>query len=190
VATDVSFGVDQNAALRRRGLVAALEYRLAEKWTLSAGGGVTLGGDLVLDGDRYELGVGAVGQAGVAYRVLDGDGWEPFLLLGASFAASTAGTRGPSAPRTAATSSSTPSTAASRSPSARPSPTPSRPTSPCAASAGRSSGCWREPRWSGPTGRHFQFGGGLLASAGLIDAFVEIIPLGERSASVGAAVAF
>ncbi len=37
---------------------------------------------------------------------------------------------------------------------------------------------------------HFQVGLGLLATAGILDAFVEIIPLGERAATFGLATPF
>ncbi len=36
----------------------------------------------------------------------------------------------------------------------------------------------------------FQLGGGVVASSGLVDAYVEVAPLGERSASFGASVMF
>lgn len=43
---------------------------------------------------------------------------------------------------------------------------------------------------TGSDQHHFQLGAGLLASTGTIDAFVELVPLGERAATFGAAMVF
>ena len=184
---------DADVALRRRGLVASLEYRLADDWTLSAGGGVTLGGDLLVAGDRYDIDVGPVGQAGVAYRVLDGDGWEPFLLLGASFAASTAVTSGPISGPGAGQSTDESLSALDARFSLTLGETFGQVIAPYITLRGFGGPIFWTLDGADVTGsdkRHFQFGGGLIASTGLLDAYVEIIPLGERSASFGAAVAF
>jgi hypothetical protein len=188
-ATDVRFGGNLDAALRRRALSAALEYRVADEWTLSLAGGASLGGDLRVQDVRHALGPGPLASLAASYRILDGrDRFLPFLLFGIAGSVSTVVTE------------------ADRDPGAR-----ARMTAldfRAALTAGKVfldalapylvlRGFGGPIFWklagadvTGSDRYHFQLGGGALVTAGVFDAFVEVVPLGERAATVGAAVSF
>jgi hypothetical protein len=155
--------------------------------TLTAGVGASLGGDLRILGQRHRLGPGPVGLIGAAYRILDGKGWEPFLLFGGAFSMSSVRTE-----------------RVNDGASARLFPIDAR----FSLTAGEVfldriapyltvRGFGGPVSWSldgqdltGGDKYHFQVGGGLLVTAGVVDAFFELIPLGERAAVFGGAVAF
>ncbi|MCA9618054.1 MAG: hypothetical protein KC731_03470 [Myxococcales bacterium] len=186
-ATTIIFGDQLEAKIRRRAVAASFEYRVLDDLTLTLGGGASLGGGLDLRGLRYDFGPGPVGTLGAGYRLLDGDGWEPFLLLGGAFSGSTV-----------------PTTRMSDGARERLSALDLR----FSVTAGetfldtlvpyvtlRGFGgpvLWRVGQFdlNGTDKYHFQLGAGLLVTSGIIDAFFEIVPLGERAAVFGGAVAF
>jgi hypothetical protein len=189
VSTELTLSGPIDADLRRRAISAAIEYRPADAWTLSLSGGASLGGDLVVAKIRYELGPGPVGSLGLSYRILDGrDPYLPFVLASGAFSASTVPTEAQ----------------APGSEEARMSAFDFRAGlvagkvfldafAPYVVGRGFGGPILWERGGREVTGQdqhHFQLGGGALVTAGVFDAFFEIIPLGERAATFGAAVAF
>jgi hypothetical protein len=171
--------------IERFAATAAIEYRVSDDWTFTAGAGASIGGEIVARDVRHELGAGPVGLIGGGYRILDGDGWEPFLMLGLSAAVSSVPTTAPGA-------------------EGRFTGVDVRgglmlgevfldSIAPYAALRGFGGPVFWEFEGEGVRGTdkwHFQLGAGLLATAGWIDAWLEIIPLGERAVSIGTAVSF
>ncbi|MEM9692776.1 MAG: hypothetical protein AAGA56_09545 [Myxococcota bacterium] len=188
--TRLSFGDGSDVDLRRQAVTVSLEYRATEELTLTAGVGAAIDGDITPDGagTRYELDPGVLGVVGAAYRILQGEGWEPFLLV--SGAASTV-------------------TGPSRLVRGNPADgiTSSRYTgldlragltvgevfldhiAPYATVRGFGGPIF----WRGLTGSdkfHYQVGAGLLVTTGVIDSGIELIPFGERSATFTLATSF
>jgi len=142
-----------------------------------------------VDDIRYELGPGPVGSLALSYRILDGrDDYLPFILVNGAFSASTVATEAQQAPFE----------------EARMSAFDFRGAlivgkvfldalAPYAVVRGFGGPIlWERggAEFNGSDQHHYQLGAGALVSAGLFDAFFEIIPLGERATTVGAAVAF
>lgn len=185
-STDLSFSNDEQAALRRRALTATLERRLGERWAVQAGAGASLGGDVTIAGDRYELDPGWLATLGGSFRILEGAGPEPFLLaaLAASVSSAQAVGRQQEAPFTGV--------------DVRASATVGKifwgGVAPYAVVRAFGGPVLWERNGEDVTGTdesHFQLGAGLLATArGRVSAYLEIIPLGERAATFGASVAF
>lgn len=189
-ATDIFLFSDETleADLRRRAVSASLEYRVADAWTLSLGGGASLGGDITVNGVRHDFAPGPVGSFAASYRVLDGrEESLPFLLFGMALSGSTvlseAADTGASARFTAL--------------DFRASLTVGKLFLDAIAPYATLRGFGGPIFWeldgatvSGTDKFHFQLGAGALVSAGVFDAFFEIVPLGERAVTVGAAVAF
>ncbi|MBW2525199.1 MAG: hypothetical protein JRI23_13530 [Deltaproteobacteria bacterium] len=185
-STDLSFSNDEEAKLRRRGITASLERRLGERWAVQVGGGASLGGDVTISGERYDFAPGWLASLGGTFRILEGEGLEPFLLAGLTAAVSStqAERPGEEAMFTAV--------------DARGSITVGKlfwgGIAPYALARVFGGPVFWERGGEEITGsddHHFQLGAGLLATAaGRVSAFAEIVPLGERSASFGASVAF
>lgn len=179
------FGEGLDGELRRRSLSAGFEWRALDDLTLAIAAGAALDGDLAVAGRRHEIGAGPVGSLGVAYRLLDGEGWEPFLLVGGTFSATTARTtRGDEDGRLTAV-------------DLRASLTVGEiffdRLAPYVALRAFGGPIFWEHAGAGRTGSdrtHVQVGFGGLVTTGVVDAFVEIAPLGERALSTGLAVAF
>jgi hypothetical protein len=190
-ASELVFG-DVGASIERRAFAAALEYRLTPDVTLQAGAGLGHGGRLVLDGGGagayHELLPGWLAMAAASWRVVSGAGARPFVLLSATLGASGASTRALRADETVAY------TAVDLRLGAVVGKTFFEVLSPYAAA--RVFGgpiLWRfrgEDRM-GTDRYHVQVGAGLAVSLPRrFDVFVEIAPLGERSATVGVGRAF
>ena len=177
---------EHEAALRRRAISAGAEYQVAEQWNLSLSGGASLGGDLTVEGTRHDLKPGPVGSLAASYRILDGrEEYLPFLLFGMALSASSVMTES--------------STASARFTTVdfRAALTVGKlffdALAPYATLRGFGGPIFWEldgENVSGTDKYHFQLGAGVLVTAGVVDAFFEIVPLGERSVTVGAAVAF
>jgi hypothetical protein len=186
VSTDLTFSNDEAAALRRRAVTLGLERRLGEAWAIQLTGGLSLGGDVTVGDERYELTPGWLVALSGSYRVVDGYGYAPFVLLGLTASASSVGAeRGDDEAMFTATD--------------------------VRVSAAVGKLFWQTiapfvvvNAFGGPvfwerggeeiTGSddyHYQLGGGLLVTAqGSWNAFAEVVPLGERALRVGASVAF
>jgi len=186
-ATDVVFSGNLAAKLRRRSASASVEYRASDDWTVNGGGGLSFSGDMTVDGETYDLEPGPLVLVGGAYRILDGDGWEPFLLAGTQFSTSSVKTR----------SRRDDSLARMTALDLRFSLTFGEvflgAIAPYATVRGFGGPIiWKggQTDTSGSDRYHFQLGGGMLVTAGWLDAYFEVIPLGERAASVGVGTAF
>jgi hypothetical protein len=177
---------DEEATLRRRSATLALERRIGDRWAVQIGAGASLGGDISVGADRYELDVGWLASIGGSYRVLDGDGLLPFFLTSLSLGVGSAQARdGDEA-------------AALTAIDAR-----------VAATVGKMFWDFLGPYavarvFGGPvlwerggedvTGSdryHVQLGAGLLlARPGVVSAFFELVPLGEQTVTTGLAASF
>lgn len=189
-AASVRFGDGLDATLRRRSASAALEWRALESLTLTIVAGAAIDGDVTFEDSlvrpsRATIGPGPVGSLGVAYRIFEGAGWEPFVLLGGSASASSAVTsRGPEEARLTAV-------------DVRVSVTVGEVfldhLAPYLALRGFGGPIFWELEEASVTGSdrtHFQLGLGGLVTTGDVDAFFEIAPLGERAVTTGIAVSF
>lgn len=191
MSTDISLSNDEGGALRRGGLSLGFERRLADRWGLHLSGGASLMGDLTIGEDRYELDPGWMASLGGSVRVLDDEGFVPFLVIGISGAVSSAGTE-----RTTAAGVLEEATFTAT--DFRASITVGKlfwqAVAPFAVARVFGGPIFWERNGEELTGsddNHYQLGGGLLVSAfGRVNAYTEIIPLGETAISVGASVSF
>lgn len=186
VATDVTFSNDEGAELRRRAVTLGLERRLGDAWAIQLTGGASLGGDIEVGSERYELTPGWLASLSGSYRVLDGDGYAPFVLVGLAVGASSVvAERGEEDASFTAT-------------DVRASATVGKlfwgAVAPFASVNAFGGPIFWERGGEDVTGSddyHFQLGGGLLVTAeGIWSAFAEIVPLGERALRFGASFAF
>jgi hypothetical protein len=187
VATELGFE-DRDFDLRRRAAVATLERRLGDAWTVQLGGGLAIDGDLEHDGRRFEIEPGFVALASGAFRALAGEGDEPFLMFGLTVSASSAPTS------EAGTGVEAPLTAFDARFSLLVGKLLAGAIAPYAAVRAFGGPVLWELDGEDVVGgdrNHYQIGAGVLVTAGgLFDAYVEVTPLGERSATLGAAVSF
>jgi hypothetical protein len=146
-----------------------------------------MGGDVAVGGERFDLGFGPVGVLAVSYRVLPGEGWEPFVLFSGAASVSTVET----------TSQRTLDEARMTAIDARVAVTAGEVFADTIAPYASLRGFGGPVFWTiggadvtGGDRYHFQLGVGLLVTAGVFDAFFEVMPLGERSLSAGGAFAF
>jgi hypothetical protein len=130
---------------------------------------------------------GPVGVLAFSYQILQSDGWQPFVLLSASGSFSTVTTE----------SQLTAEEARMTAVDARVALTAGEvflgAIAPYATIRGFGGPVFWEHGGQDVTGGdryHFQLGAGLLVTTGQFDTFLEIIPLGERALSFGAAIAF
>lgn len=184
-AASVSFGEGLDAQLRRRSVSAALEWRPLDDLTTTLALGAAIDGDLTLDaeGTRHTLGPGPVGSLGVGYRLVAGDGWVPFVLIGGTLSA-TSGLTEPDASRLTAL-------------DLRASVTLGEVfldrLAPYLALRGFGGPIFWHLGGADRVGSdryHVQLAGGLLVVTPNLDAFFEIAPFGERSFTTGIATAF
>lgn len=186
-ATDIVFGSVIEAPLRRFSTSVAGEYRVAEDWTLSLGAGVSPQADLVVRGERFDFSPGPIGVLGVSYRIVAGEGWIPFVMLSGAGSFTTAKTRGAlsldEARLTAI--------------DARVALTAGEVFADTFAPYASIRGFGGPVLWelagveiNGTDKYHYAVGLGALVTAGWIDAFFEVVPIGERSLNAGAAFTF
>jgi len=179
--------------IERRAASASVDYRLGAASTLSLGGGAGVGGLLVLNGARHEISPGWLLTGAYSYRILDGRGAAPFLLIGLSFGGSGASTREVVPKRTM-----DPSPVSLYAFDIRAGLTVGKTfwkvLSPYAAI--RAFGgpvLWNidgQPR-SGTDQRHFQVAAGLVTSLPRgVDLYAEVAPGGERAVTLGGGVGF
>jgi hypothetical protein len=197
-ATTILFK-DGGVDLRRRAASVALERRIGERWTVQLAGGASIDGDLVqreatdepeapeTPAPRHRLLPGPIAVAGFGYRLLDGAGRAPWLVVGASLAFTTGATRSSFA-------------------NGRWTALDLRGSLVLGKTFGNAIAPYIALRafggpvfWNVVSGdsddtrlgtdlHHVTFGGGCLVTTGRVDAFFEVLPLGERSASFGMAV--
>jgi len=185
-ASELSFSNDETVSVRRRVVSVGIERRLGDRWAIQAGAGASLGGDLQLGDERYDLAPGWVASLGGSLRILEGEGMDPFLLAALSIAVGSALAQGPT------------DEAMFTASDARLSLTVGKvfwhALAPYAVARVFGGPVFWKRHGESITGTdkyHVELGVGLLATAGgRMGAFFELIPLGERSVSLGASVAF
>ena len=197
--SELSFDGDLRGTLERRAAVASLEYRVTPAVTLQVGAGLGHGGRLVIEAPArapsspayHEMLPGWQASISGSWRVVDGVGRAPFVLLSATLGAAGARTREETARAPAPTEA---YTAFDLRLSAVAGKTFFEVLSPYAMVAVFGGPIlWRfggEDR-SGTDRHHFQLGAGLAVSASRsVHVFAEGAPLGARSATLGAGMAF
>lgn len=90
--SEVLFG-ELDGFVERRAASALLEIRATRALTAQIGGGVGHGGRLVVDGAHHDFLPGWLAMVAGSWRVVDGGGRVPFVLLTASLGGSGARTR-------------------------------------------------------------------------------------------------
>lgn len=101
VSTRIRFDLDggyrfdnvETASLRKHSLTVLAEQPLTERWTLQFGLGLAVTGELKIRGERHRILPGPVASIAGSFRILDGNGPWPFVILSASFGASVTWTR-------------------------------------------------------------------------------------------------
>ena len=183
-STSISFSDGSQADETRQAILATFSYLPTSRLSLQAGLGATLGGHLTLGGASSDFAPGPTATLGASYRVLDGAGARPFVVLSAlvSFeATTTTGDVGYTALDLRVGGVVGWSIAGVVSPF-------------LSARAFGGPIFWRNAGGSSVTGTdtsHYQLGGGLaVLVAKRVDVFAEGIPLGERAVSGGVGVAF
>ncbi|MBK9264627.1 MAG: hypothetical protein IPM54_33185 [Polyangiaceae bacterium] len=83
-----------NVDIDRRALLATIERRVSEKWTLQAAAGGIVTGMLKVGQDRHVFGPGWSAGISASYRAVAGSGWKPFVLVGGTLAFAGANTQG------------------------------------------------------------------------------------------------
>ncbi|UQA59115.1 hypothetical protein [Polyangium aurulentum] len=187
--TDLVFNGETDAAFERRSVLATFETRLSPKWTLQAGAGGFLWGSLRVGGERHLFGPGWAVSASGTYRLRDGADGYPFVILSGSLSVAGARTRleAPGAPEV-------PYYAGDIRIGAVAGKTFYDVLSPYALA--RVFGgpiFWRlgGESLAGTDRYHFQIGAGIVVALPMgLDAFAEIVPLGERAVSCGAGFTF
>ena len=189
-ATDLAFGggpTTVDAYIERRAATASLSYRLTDTISLQAGLGATLGGRFVYGDERYSFDPGWIVSIAGTWKVYGKTRSDPFVIVGGALAGSGASTRDAAG-----------LTEGMIAIDAR-----------LSALAGKTffdvmtpyialrlfGGpiAWKdhgEDRVGGDK-YHFLIGAGLLvALPGRFDAFAEVVPVGERAATLGLGYSF
>lgn len=186
-ATDILLSDDTEGAMRRSATSVAGEFRFADDWTATAGVGVSLYGDLTVNRERYVLEPGPLAVLGVSYRIMPGVGWEPFVMLGLAGSVSTSATESDLTGEEARL------TALDARVAVVVGEVFADTFAPYAAIRGFGGPIfWQRGQndVSGSDKYHYAVGVGALVTAGWMDAFFEVVPLGERSLNVGVAFTF
>ncbi|HHH11714.1 MAG TPA: hypothetical protein ENK23_06545 [Sorangium sp.] len=189
VGTEVRFSDDFEPTLRRRSAGLALEYQLLDWMSLRASAGLSLHGDIARSGERYQLTAGPFASVGANFTVLDGRQSLPFLVLGASLAASYAETR----PLAARDADAVGLSALDLRFSAVVGKLLLNAIGPYLAARAFGGPIWWQHHRQAVVGTdlyHYQFGAGVLVTSRALDVFFEIAPLGERAGTFGLASSF
>jgi len=171
--------------------LATLQFRASDRWTLQASAGGIIAGALVLGNVVHRMRPGWLYGAAASFRVLDGTGWMPYLIVSGSFSMSGTSTEPSDA---AGTGFHAPLVSMDVSLVATVGKTFFRTLSPYL--VGRVFGgpvFWQRGSEVsvGTDAYHYQVGVGIsLAVLQRFDAFIEGAPFGERRVSAGAGVAF
>ncbi len=180
------------ATIQRRAATISLERRMSETWVLSLSGGMGLPGHLLIDGERHDIRTGWLGALTSSWRLVDGEGSTPFILVSVTLAGSGARTR--AADRVADDTATASLLAFDARAGLTVGKTFSGVISPYVGVrlfGGPVLWRFRGEDLSGTDQHHYQLAFGMSSSlpAG-IDLFAEIAPLGERAAAVGGGVTF
>ena len=96
---DTELALGERVALHAFSVGAALEIRRSPELTLQLAAGSPVGGTLEVAGNRHDLGPGVLLAAGASYRLVDGAGAAPFVVVSGTLGASTFSTDGPAGER-------------------------------------------------------------------------------------------
>ncbi len=187
-STAIEFGSNLTAPETRGSVIASLAYQPTPRLTWQLAAGSTVGGRLTTPAGTYDFSAGPTGAVGASYRLVQGT--KPFVLLTAnlSFSAATTQASGaPSGPRVSYD-------AFDLRVGGLVGTTLWQVLSPYAVVRAFGGPVYWQYQGASVTGtdaHHYQVGAGLtVLVASRVDAFVEGVPLGERSLAGGAAVAF
>lgn len=185
-STAIRFGDGLTFDETRTVAVATLDYRFTPRWTFELGAGALLDGQLRGQGTEHDFSPGGLAVAGASYRILDADGFRPFVLLSSQISSVFASTRGSTG--TAAYDALDFRLGVASGYSI------ARIVAPYAlARAFGGPVFWRFQGQShtGTDTHHYQLGAGVsFLIAKRIDVFLEGVPLGERALSAGAGAMF
>ena len=182
--TSISFSDGSQADETRQAILATASYLPTNRVSLQVGLGATLGGHLTLAGTSFDFAAGPTATLGGSFRVLDGDGARPFVVLSALLSFETTTTTGDVG-----------YTALDLRLGGVVGWSIAGVVSPFVSARGFGGPVfWRNPTGASVTGTdtsHYQVGGGVaVLVAKRVDVFAEGIPLGERAVSAGVGVAF
>lgn len=191
---------DEIADLNRSAVSLGLEYRVNDVWTAQIAGGVSHGGQLQTGSGIHVLEPGFVAVVGVGKQIGDGRDGSPFIVVGGTISASSVTTQQQfvTQPQFATQRQTDSGRGRLTAIDGRVSLTVGKLLAETVApyATGRLFGgpiFWQRegrPLAGGSDVYHFQLGAGLLVTTGDIDAFLEVIPAGERALTVGAATSF
>jgi hypothetical protein len=94
LSSSLRFG-DVTAPFDQRSVAVSVSRSLGSQWTVSAGAGAVVSGNIDAGGVSYRMDPGWLARLGVSWLPLDGSGPWPFLALSGSLAASGVQTTGP-----------------------------------------------------------------------------------------------
>jgi hypothetical protein len=187
-STAIDFGNNLSAPETRGSVVASLAYQPTPRLTWQLAGGSTVGGTLTTPAGRYDFAPGPTGAVGASYRLVKGT--KPFVVLTANLSFSATTTQLTSDPAGAKVS----YDAFDLRGGGLVGTTLWGVLSPYAVVRAFGGPIYWQYQGTSVTGtdaHHYQVGAGLtLLVAGRVDAFVEGVPLGERSLAAGGAFAF
>jgi hypothetical protein len=182
---------NEHLDIGERAVLATLQFRASERWTLQASAGLLVDGALVSGNVQHLMRPGWLYGVAASYRVLDGARWMPFILVAGSFSASSTATQPSDA---AGTGFHAQLMSFDVSAVVTVGKTFFRVLSPYL--VGRVFGgpvFWQQAAdlRTGTDAYHYQLGAGLaVALFQRFDAFAEYAPLGERRLSFGAGISF
>ena len=185
--SDLDFGDGASWHIQEAATTATLEYRMNPRWTLQTGAGAVVGGSLTTTDRTYTITPGWEYSVAVSFRVLDGQGYFPFILVSTSVSASGTATLDANGNRTPLVSIDTGVVLTAGK-------TFFRVLSPYL--MGRVFGgpiFWHQNGTdvTGTDRYHYQLGAGVVLSLfRRLDLYVEGVPLGERRISGGAGFSF
>lgn len=186
-ATDLSFASGADAYIERRAAAASLSYRYSDTISLQVGLGATLGGRFVFRQDRFSFDPGWIASIAGTWKVYGKKAGDPFVIVGGAAAATGAPTRD-------AAGETQDMLAFDLRISAIAGKTFFEILSPYVALrafGGPVLWKYRGEDQLGGDKYHFQVGAGLLvALPGRFDVYAEVVPLGERAATLGLGYSF
>lgn len=185
-ATDLAFTSGADAFIERRAATASLSYRATDSISVQAGLGATLGGRFTFRQERFTFDPGWIASIAVSYRVYGKTPSDPFVIAAGTLAATGARTSGAGEHedmlafdlRISAIAGKTFFDVLS-------------PYIALRAFGGPVLWKYQGEDQAGGDKYHFQVGAGVLvALPAKFDAFAEVVPLGERAATVGIGYSF
>lgn len=171
-----SGGGSVDASFAKYSVMASLDRRIGDRWTLGGGIGTTLTGDIDVNGVRSTVSPGPLGAITGSFRPLDEGRVAPFVLLSASVAASLSW---------AASSSLTAFDARFGIVAGKTIADVVTPYVLARAFGGPVLWSIAGASATGTDAYHYQLGGGISVRLGRADLLAEGVPLGERAVVVG-----